>query len=350
MSSTKSISWFSISLLSLYCAASAQAGLVININAGANLAANTQAMAAFERAAAQFENIFADDIVVNIDADLGAFANPNTIGSASSVILNGDHDLVVGAMKADALADNDSIIAFLPSAAQVNWSDGGAGTNGMISAHKANLKALGFTGLDTAFGANDATITFNQAFNFDFDNSDGVGAGLTDFETVAAHEIGHALGFSSVVDAINAGATNVAPRTLDLFRFETASVPMTEAEFTLATRSIRPGVNEAFSDTENVWRFSTGLGSGGGRDGRQASHWKADELTGTFIGLLDPTLASGVFYDLATADIRALDLIGYDFIVAVPEPSSIALVGLAACMGLRRRRRSGTEAACAREV
>ena len=51
---------------------------------------------------------------------------------------------------------------------------------------KANLKALGFQGLDAAFGVSDATMQFNSNFTFDYDNSDGVGAGLVDFETVGS--------------------------------------------------------------------------------------------------------------------------------------------------------------------
>jgi len=46
-------------------------------------------------------------------------------------------------------------------------------------------------------------MTFNSEFNFDYDSSDGITAGYYDFETVALHEIGHVLGFVSVVDAID---------------------------------------------------------------------------------------------------------------------------------------------------
>jgi hypothetical protein len=63
--------------------------------------------------------------------------------------------------------------------------------------------------------------------------------------------------------------------------------------------------------------MSTGLNtlqfpSGSGTDGRQSSHWKADELTGTLIGVMDPTLSSGFIETVSSADFRALDLIGWD--------------------------------------
>ena len=42
-------------------------------------------------------------------------------------------------------------------------------------------------------------IAFNSAFGFDFNPGDGIDPDKTDFDTVAVHEIGHALGFSSLV-------------------------------------------------------------------------------------------------------------------------------------------------------
>jgi hypothetical protein len=77
-----------------------------------------------------------------------------------------------------------------------------------------------------------------------------------------------------------------------------------------------------------------------GTDGRQAGHWKADELTGNFIGLMDPTLAPGQFYGPQDSDFRALDLIGFE-IAPVPEPQSILIaVSLAGLAGWRERRKS----------
>ena len=56
-------------------------------------------------------------------------------------------------------------------------------------------------------------------------------------------------------------------------------------------------------------------------DGRQASHWKSEELTGTHIDGMEPALAAGVALPISSSDIRELDLIGYDF-NPVAEPSS----------------------------
>ncbi len=56
---------------------------------------------------------------------------------------------------------------------------------------------------------------------------------------------------------------------------------------------------------------------------------------------MDPTLSYGVIEDVAGADVRAMDLIGYDF-VATPLPSTVMLLGpsLLGLVGWRRFRKN----------
>ena len=322
-----------LAVVLLGAAIPAEAALNININAGSALANNQPALDAFDRAAAQWESAFSDPVTVTIDADLNNnFPSPSILGSTSSVPLNGDFDTYRDEMVIDAEGD-DGIVNALPSSAQFSATlPTGFSLGGRLAGTKANFKALGVTGLDSLFGTSDASISFNSDFTFDFDNSDGVDAGAIDFETVAAHEIAHALGFVSVVDqidfAINNGTTGtVNPTFLDLFRFENGTVndPETAAEFTSTPRNLSPGV-EAISDFIQPTMvggnvevlMATGSTQG---DGRQASHWK-DNLG---LGLMDPTLASGETVPISEQDLRALDLIGFDF-APVPEPSSTAIV------------------------
>ena len=108
------------------------------------------------------------------------------------------------------------------------------------------MKALGFAGLDDSFGVSDATITFNEVFAFDLDSSDGVSPGTIDLETVAVHEIGHALGFFSIVDGIDGAiGGSVTPSTLDLYRFASRGAkPASTSRFTRSRRSAVPGADE----------------------------------------------------------------------------------------------------------
>jgi hypothetical protein len=331
-------------ILLLLAACIPAAGMQINVLDEAKFAGNPDALAAFKRAAFQWTSLLNDPIAVYIDAQMGAFSDPLIIGSASSVLLASEYHWVRGQMAADAGTNpNNAIVHSLPATAaqlpldkpsNVTWS-------GDIAATKANFKALGYTGLDGLFGNRDATITFNSGFAFDYDNRNGVDAGKIDFETVATHEIGHALGFISAVDWVDAVAGQPGPflidvMPLDLFRFAAAvgSNPTASIDFASTPRYL--GLGPAiFDDVDHEWQFSTGYYNG---DGNQASHWKADEDTGVYIGMLDPTLSRGTVQSITAADIRALDLIGYDY-QAVPEPSTVALLAGGLILLFVRKRR-----------
>ncbi|MCB1098757.1 MAG: NF038122 family metalloprotease [Verrucomicrobiae bacterium] len=324
----------------------------IVINAGTTLAANAPALAAFNRAAAQWEAFIADSITITIDADMGALG-ASTIGSTSSTAYVYAYDTLRDALVADAVNEaDDGIVASLPTSAQFSSTlDGGIDVgggnsvtwNGNLSATAANLKALGIVVPDVA----DATITFNTSFSFDFDNSDGVTTGSVDFETVAAHEIGHALGWTSNIDTIDSlmntsTAGSVSIRTMDLFRFEdgTANDPSNAAQFTTAQRAQTPGTTMIFDEVTLSGSISGGealLSTGRTQgDGQQASHLK-DSLG---LGLMDPTLADEEVVSISTTDLRVLDLIGYEILSPIPEPSASILLLSGFSLLLLQRKRS----------
>ena len=317
--------------LALACASSAFA-IDIVIVPSASLSANSAALAAFNRAAAQWENRLSDPITVTINGDVAAIGFP-TAQTSSAVILR-TYNNVRNLMVADAIDEgfDDQIVASIPTydAFTATLQDDSS-LNGGATATKANLKALGVDGLDTQFGVSDGTITFNSAVAFDYDNSNGVGAGLKDFESAAIHELGHALGFGS-----NVGAPpgTFLPRPLDLFRFQDGGpdVDPTPETFGTTPRSLVTGGVPIFDDGANELAMSSVT------DGWQASHWKDDAITGTYLGIMDPTLPTGHMESITNADLRAFDLIGYE-VATVPEPASLGAVTLVATC-LRRRRRS----------
>ena len=304
-------------------AAPALAGFQIDLVPDAGLAANPAALDAFRRAAGQWEAVISSPVVVTVDAGLSDLGDSHIIGQTVSRRFYAPYPTIRDAIVAAHVAE--PVVAAMPAAAQFTASIlTGFTLDGTISATKANLKALGFTGLDAMFGPSDATVTFNSGFSFDFDNRDGVTPGTIDFETVAAHELGHVLGFQSSVDVIDTTSPHpVKLAPIDLLRFADApgSAPATTADFTTLGRSLVPGLEAVFDDTSNEWRMSTGRLLG---DGRQASHWKDDALTGVFIGIMDPTLRSATVQTVSGPDERALELIGWDVTVAAAATTTLA--------------------------
>ena len=324
------------------------------VNAGPAFAADTAAQAAFDRAVAQWQAFISDPITVNFDVDFADLGG-NTLATAAPVPVVGSYSLIRDQIVVDAASEpDDTITGSLPEFSDANFDlPNGFSLSGELEATKANLKALGFGGLDTQFGTSDGVITFGTGLQFDFDNSDGVDAGSFDFESVAAHEIGHILGFSSAVDTvdflIDSGATpepgdpdvEVSPTPFDLYRFEDGSVndPSTPNEFTTFARSLVPGSDDVFDQVLTgpaltELPLSTGAFTG---DGLQASHFE----NSLGLGALEPTLGAGVIAPVNVNDARVLDLIGYDIAItsAIPEPGmSLIVMFFTSAAALRRRR------------
>lgn len=306
------------------------------------------ALAGFQQAVSVWESHLGDDVTINLDIRFDSSLAANVLGSTGSSSIGATYSNVRTALTNDSnlSASDNTVVANLPSGSTLSFLTNDANTslvvtdnnatanNFVLNVNRANAKALGLVAAhDTT---RDATIAFNSAFSWDFDQTDGIGAGLQDFVGVTIHEIGHALGFISGVDTVDAthGDGSSAPIVLDPFRVHSVldlfrySAP---GELNYAT-----GGDPYFSidgGTTNLATFSTGSANG---DGSQASHWE-DNL---FLGLLDPSAnPPGQLNILSDLDLQAFDVIGWE-IVAVPEPSSTVLIMSASLLGLLRRRRS----------
>ncbi|HMY75889.1 MAG TPA: NF038122 family metalloprotease, partial [Blastocatellia bacterium] len=135
-------------------------------------------------------------------------------------------------------------------------------------------------------------------------------SGKTDFEGVALHELGHALGFTSRVGVTELNSsTSISLTTLDLFRFSSG---VTLGTFSTAQRLLSSGGTHNFFDGGALVQFSTGRPDASGGDGRQASHWKDDALNGgQYIGIMDPTDGGSEPMRITAADLRAFEAMGY---------------------------------------
>lgn len=298
--------------------------LTIILRATANLEANAPAKAAFVKAASNWENIINSPVTIYIDADVGPdnFGQPwgsGVLGSTSSPSINATYSVVRNNLIAGATADRVGVYNALPTTTVP--VDVSPGSSASVSVSSSIARAIGL--LDPTAQPDDgaAKIGFNSTRTFDFDNSDGVTSNAIDFESVATHEIGHALGFTS-----RSGGSTAIPTMWDLYRFRSGT---TDATFTSATRIMTIGGPTANSQYYFVpGSTEVGLSDGGpngattnNADGNQSSHWRQASLNnGVFIGIMDPRIPSGVARTITATDVGALNIFGYNSNAVPPPP------------------------------
>ena len=284
----------------------------IDFRIGPGLSDNAPAVAAFELAAQAWEAILKDPITLTLDINVRSLASPSVLGQTQSVFDYMDFDQVRQLMINDA-QPGDEILYDLPTFAQLIAVENAYLDPPPLPArllpdgyfpdteiqpemrlNRANLLALGVAPTQLVFQPSaydpatpiDGTIEFNSDFAFDYDPSDGIGPGLVDFVAVAIHEIGHALGFTSYLDVIDAALPAVIPifmTPLDLFRLPPG---YGFQDFKFAPRILNPAFpNQVFYDggqfnvpgitvgplTVGDIPLSRGTRNG---DGNQASHWR----------------------------------------------------------------------------
>ena len=330
--------------------ASSAHGLEIRLNAAAGMTQDS--IDGFTRAATYWENTLSDNTVIYIDIDFRTL-NPSVLGQAGSTTQSVGVADYYTALINDVTSQTDITAVANLSPLSVNGGltfvtnvfDSGTNTmilgvdnddsanNRVLDMNTANAKAVGlYTGVD---GTSDASITFSDSFSWDYDNADGINLGHQDFVGVAIHEIGHSLGFVSGVDTMDFIVDN--PQGVDQFRiFSGLDMFRYSADDTLDLSVATASYFSIDGGANALGLFSTGSSNG---DGRQASHWKDNQLTGIQLGILDPTAqAAGTANEVTTLDLLALDAIGWN-LTPVPEPSSTLLVGLGFASLLIRRNR-----------
>ncbi|HEV7238221.1 MAG TPA: NF038122 family metalloprotease [Thermoanaerobaculia bacterium] len=312
----------------------ASAGLNIILRGTAQLDGNPAAKAAFERAADIWESRIADQINVYVDVDFGttrfgeAFEE-NVIASAQSDYRGGGTGIygeVRGLMAVRGHNANEiAVYNALPTA---NIPTDLGVTTGMASPSML-FRAIGALDANPPESESAPSIGFNSAFPYDFDPSNGISAGQTDFEGVVVHEIGHMLGFVSRVGSQELGSAINAPSVFDLFRFRPG---ITLGTFGSANRIQSSGGEQVYFTGTSTLAMSTGRPDGTNGDEQQASHWKDDALSGSRIGVMDPTISKGFRSEITNADLQAFGMMGYNIVSpgsGVPAaPTNLTATGI----------------------
>jgi len=263
------------------------------------------ALSAIAAAEAYLENYFSGDaLTVTIPLSFQVMAS-NVLGGTSSsygyLSYTNMRSLLVGGMDG-----NDTIQSWLPSGSTcpVRYGSSSKVTNEdrvftTFAAYKANGGSV---------AGNDASMTFNSVFTWDFDPSNGVSGGTYSFQDVLIHETGHALGFTSGGDFRSRDS-----EVLDLFRFRRTDGngdynPDTLAEFQVRPRLVAYNLpNDDHNSDVVSAEFRMADGSP-----YQMSHFREQSPN---IGLMDPAFAAGETYYpnfFSTADQTMFDAIGYD--------------------------------------
>lgn len=341
-----------------------------------------------EEAGEIWSSYLTDEVKINIKIDydsLGEF----TAGEADSNTIEVPYGNFYQALNNDATSANDAIaLESLPDGESINLlinntqenqgideaylDNNGSENNSTIRLTNANAKALGLE----AAGI-DATITFNSDVDnrddvsWDFDRTDGIDDNAIDFQTIATHEIGHTLGFTSGVDDLNITAgqnlqeliTNQDTNLQDVAEILgiedlVAELGLTDVFADTSLReliadspiepllvNIQPDTliseNEylptamdlfrysSYSSNLGVIDFTTGetakyFSLDGGQteiaqlstgvylgDGGQISHWKHSEG----IGIMQPGSGLGTITNISSNDLQLLDVIGWETII-----------------------------------
>lgn len=282
-----------------------------------------QAINGFTAAGELWSDRLIDDATININIGFESLGS-DILGQASSKRVGRKYANVRNALSNDRLSTDDytavanlqtgSFLDFLttdPFSGNRIRDNNDTTNNYYLDINRANAKALGL--ISGNHRSTDATIKFNSDFNFDFNRSNGISSNAFDFVGIAAHEIGHALGFSSGVDTVDYYSEPDglgAPLSLDGYRIF-SPLDLFRYSENSANRGIldlAAGSTAYFSidgGETNLGLFATGSYNG---DGRQASHWKDNQS----LGIMDPTVGSGELLTISDLDLQAFDVIGWN--------------------------------------
>ena len=310
----------------------------------------------FQIAAAYWGSILTNNVTINLGVGTQALGT-GIIGSTGST--RADYSTAnwvsrVNATKSNSTLDQGIVLPTLTAGGAsfitngvnaatgnddlttLRYVNGNTQSSDVLWLNSSVIKAIGGTATGVNATSIDGTVRFSTNFNFDFDPTDGISANTFDFIGVAIHEIGHALGFVSGADLLDAfgegpgsspneGALGYSLNdtsiysALDMFRYggdPTNLVPGTGAVLDLSAGdlggqkyfSIDGGATALFGNTFSRGRFNS-------VDGQQASHWKDAPGCAIGNGLMDPTFCFAQQGFVTGLDLAAFDAMGWNLSV-----------------------------------
>ena len=313
------------------CLLSAEAlALQINLIENATTPLNNDQRNGFIEAAGIWESRISSNVTVNIEVGMLSLS-ANIIGQAGSSRYSTSYsNFRTGVIQSATSTTDAAFLATLPTGSEysrvinqtndtpgtdpnVTWID----TQSMIFINGGNAKALGLiSGTNASL---DALIQFNSLFAFDYNRSNGISVNQMDFVGAAAHEIGHALGFMSIVDDVDTyygNAVDFLNLPMDFMRYSASS-------FALGISDVSAGPVAKFTYINGV-SIPMSLGANIG-DGQQASHFY---VTGN-LGMMAPTASYGQKLSVTGNDLLVMDAIGWELtalgLSEIPEPSTYGL-------------------------
>lgn len=271
------------------------------------------AVTALNTVASYIEGMFNDDITATINVDFENMGSGILGGTSSSYAGYVTWTNTRNGLQNDM--DGDDIIQdYLPTGSTIPVRyDGSSGTvtnENRCYFTKANYRATIGSVSGTA-----AWMTFNNQITWDYNPSNGVSGYC--FQSVAAHEVGHVLGFTSGVDF---RFNDI--EALDIYRFQRTDGgydynPDTYSEFQTRPRLVdynNPNDDHNSDIITNEYRMEDG-------NPYQASHFRT-----SVNGIMDPNLAWGeTFYPnyYRTSDLNMFDAIGWDYPIGANNPPYI---------------------------